>query len=126
LEPDVRRFNPAAETYLTERCFINELSNRASDPEISIARARVRPGVTTQWHALNAIVERYVILEGEGVVEIGLVGPQPVGPGDVVVIPAQCRQRITNTGPTDLVFLAICTPRFRHDTYQNLEDPLDK
>jgi len=39
----------------------------------------------------------------------------------VVLIPAACRQRITNTGAGDLVFLAICTPRFIYDAYEELE-----
>lgn len=40
-----------------------------------------------------------------------------VEPGEVVIIPPMCRQRITNTGPEDLVFLAICTPPFLPDNY---------
>jgi oxalate decarboxylase/phosphoglucose isomerase-like protein (cupin superfamily) len=33
-----------------------------------------------------------------------------------------CRQRITNTGVDDLVFLAICSPRFSQDVYEDVED----
>lgn len=40
----VRRFDPAAESHTAELCFINELSNIADDPALSIARARVAPG----------------------------------------------------------------------------------
>jgi oxalate decarboxylase/phosphoglucose isomerase-like protein (cupin superfamily) len=39
----------------------------------------------------------------------------------VVLIPPACRQRIANTGAGDLVFLAICTPRFSYDAYEELE-----
>ena len=85
-------------------------------PRCSIARARVAAGVTTRWHALDGIVERYVILEGRARAEVGDVVAD-VGPGDVVLIPPQCRQRIANTGRGDLVFLAICTPRFRPEAY---------
>jgi 23S rRNA-/tRNA-specific pseudouridylate synthase len=42
--------------------------------------------------------------------------------GDVVRIPPMCRQRITNVGTTDLVFLAICTPRFMPQAYEDIED----
>ena len=42
-------------------------------------------------------------------------------PGDVVVIPASERQRIANIGNKDLVFLAICTPRFERAAYEDLE-----
>ncbi len=37
-----------------------------------------------------------------------------------------CSQRITNIGPDDLIFLAICTPRFSNDVYEDLEKPVDK
>lgn len=104
-----------------ERCSILELSNDASDPHVSIARARVAPGVTTAWHCLEGVVERYVIQSGVGQVEVGELEPQGVGPGDVVRIPSGERQRIGNTGSEDLVFLAICTPRFVPECYTDLE-----
>jgi hypothetical protein len=40
----------------------------------------------------------------------------------VVVIPPSCPQRITNIGEHDLVFLAICSPRFRPEAYEDMED----
>jgi len=43
-----------------------------------------------------------------------------VGAGDVVRIPANTPQRITNTGATDLIFYAICSPRFQAKCYQAL------
>jgi oxalate decarboxylase/phosphoglucose isomerase-like protein (cupin superfamily) len=33
-----------------------------------------------------------------------------------------CPQRITNTGAEDLVFLAICSPRFSQDVYEDIDD----
>lgn len=118
----ILRMNPAAEFFTPELCAINELSNSTNDPALSIARARVAPGVTTRWHRLKDTAERYVILEGRGRVEVGDLPPQEVGPGDVVLIPPLCRQRIANTGGTDLVFLALCTPRFRPECYEDVED----
>jgi mannose-6-phosphate isomerase-like protein (cupin superfamily) len=120
----VKSYDTRAEYFTPELCHINELANSADDPDASIARARVGPGVTTRWHRLKGTVERYVILEGRGRVEVGDVRPHDVGPGDVVLIPPLCRQRISNIGATDLVFLAICTPRFRPDVYEDLELPL--
>lgn len=117
----ILRTNPAAEFSTAELCYINELSNTANDPELSIARARVTSGVTTRWHRLKDTAERYVILEGRGRVEVGKLSPQEVGPGDVVLIPPLCRLRIANTGATDLVFLAICTPRFQPENYEDIE-----
>lgn len=120
MKPTVRRLVPAREFATPEGCFITEVSNSPDDPGLSIARARVAPGVTTQWHRLAATTERYVILEGSGRVEIGDQPAEDVRPGDVVLIPPACRQRITNTGSADLVFLAICTPRFTNDCYESL------
>ncbi|WP_054692853.1 cupin domain-containing protein [Desulfosarcina cetonica] len=119
--PTIRRMRPEAEYFFQEGCFILELANTADDPAVSIARARVTPGVTTRWHRLLGITERYVILEGRGQVAVGDQPPRTVGPGDVVTIPPQCPQRITNTGDVDLVFLAVCTPRFVPEAYQESE-----
>jgi mannose-6-phosphate isomerase-like protein (cupin superfamily) len=111
------------EFYIDEGCYITELANSSDDPELSIARARVLPDVTTRWHRLLRTTERYVMLEGKGRVEIGDEPARDVGPGDVVRIPPMCRQRITNIGEADLIFLAICTPRFRRENYQDVEKP---
>ena len=88
---------------------------------MSIARARVRAGETTRWHRVAGTAERYVVIEGTGRVEVGSLPPQDVGVGDVVLIPPSCRQRIANVGDGDLVFLCICTPRFRPEDYEDLE-----
>ena len=109
------------EFFISEGCFITEWSNTPEDPAVSIARARVPPQVTTRWHRLRGTTERYVILEGSGRAYVGETAPLDVGPGDVVLIPPGCRQRITNTGGEDLVFLAVCTPRFTDDAYEELE-----
>ena len=109
------------EYWFEEGCFITELSNTPEDPLVSIARARVPRGVTTRWHRVNGTVERYVILEGRGRADVGDLPAREVGPGDVVLIPSSCRQRIANIGDSDLVFLAICTPRFVQDAYQDAE-----
>jgi len=116
---NVKNYDPALEYFFVEGCYINELSNSGLDPDVSIARARVTPGITTQWHRLNSTTERYVILEGEGEVEIGDCAPKTVKVGDVVIIPPQIRQRIRNTGQQDLVFLAICSPRFQEKNYMD-------
>jgi mannose-6-phosphate isomerase-like protein (cupin superfamily) len=110
------------EYYFEEGCFIIELHNTAYDPAVSVARARVEPGRTTRWHSLENIGERYLLLEGCGRVEVGDVAPREVGPGEVVLIPAGSRQRITNIGTEDLIFLAVCTPHFMASAYRDLED----
>jgi mannose-6-phosphate isomerase-like protein (cupin superfamily) len=42
-----------------------------------------------------------------------------VSVGDVVRIPAGVPQRITNTTDGDLVFFAVCTPRFVPSAYRS-------
>ncbi len=111
-----------SEFHTPEKCFITELSNTPDDPDASIARARLEPGVTTRWHRLTGTAERYYIVNGRARVEVGKLPPQEVRAGDVVLIPPLCRQRITNIGSEDLVFLAICTPRFSHDVYEDIDD----
>lgn len=122
MDEQIRHLQADAEYYFAEGCFINELSNTADDPAVSIARARVAPGVTTRWHRLRDTSERYVILSGRGRVEVGALPAQEVAAGAVVVIPALCPQRISNVGSEDLVFLAICSPRFRPEAYEDLEE----
>lgn len=39
----------------------------------------------------------------------------------MVLIPPETPQRITNIGNVDLIFLAICTPRFIPACYQDVE-----
>ena len=112
------------EFFTPELCYITELSNSPADEQLSIARARVAPGVTTRWHRLIGITERYVVLFGEGEVEIGDLPAQTLKPHDVAIIPPGCRQRITNTGASDLVFLALCTPRFTPSAYEDIDDGL--
>jgi mannose-6-phosphate isomerase-like protein (cupin superfamily) len=119
MEPRFARLDPATEHLTRERCFIAEIWNDESDPEVSVARARVAPGVTTELHSLD-VDERYVIAAGHGVVEVGDL-QQAVEPGDVVVIPAGAPQRITNDGDEDLVFYCVCSPRFRQHGYRALE-----
>ncbi len=118
----IKYLNLDTEHITPEKCFITEVSNSKDDPELSIARARVEPGVTTQWHQLRDTAERYCIISGSGQVEIGDLEPADLNPGDVALIPPFVRQRITNTGMVNLVFLAICTPRFSEHVYKNLED----
>ena len=119
-EPHILKPDEAYETFIDEGCHILELSNTAHDPALSIARARVAPGVTTRLHRLADTAERYVILSGKGQAEIGGQPPVDVSSGDVVLIPPGCPQRIRNTGSEDLVFLAICTPRFTVSAYEDL------
>lgn len=116
----VYKYQPETGFDTPERCRIVELLNDNDSPDLSIAQASVKPGVKTQLHNLT-VDERYIIVEGEGEVEINEGSPIFVSQYDVVNIPAGTSQRITNTGECDLVFLCICSPRFQPDSYVNME-----
>lgn len=120
MEPSIARTDPRSEFVTDERCHILEWWNDPSDDDVSIARARVAPGVATVRHRVS-VHERYLILEGRGLVRVGDLAPTEVGPGDVVVIPAGVAQQITNVGDGDLVFACVCTPRFRPECYEALD-----
>lgn len=118
MKSSIKKFEPEQEYYFEEGCHIVEISNSADDEEVSIAQARVEPGQQTKWHSLTDTTERYVVLEGSGLVEVGDSIHTEVRQGDVVIIPAHTRQRINNTGQVDLRFLAICSPRFKKSNYR--------
>jgi len=108
--------------FLTEeRCHIVELLNNPNDRSSSIARARVEPDVTTAWHRLKDTAEMYYILEGQGLMEIGEDYTQEVSKGDIIKIPENTPQRITNTGVEDLLILCFCVPAFGMENYEGLE-----
>lgn len=115
------KYHPDAAFYTEERCYINELSNNADDDGCSIAQARVAPGVSTQLHAVKDTIERYVILQGQGRVYINNNPGQDVLSMDTIIIPAGVAQKIKNTGSEELIFLCICTPRFKQKNYLLLE-----
>jgi len=121
MQPLIHTPDPATEYETPERCRILKIWDDDRDGSVSVARATVTPGVTTQPHHLRGVQERYLILQGTGIVKVGGMAPEKVVPGDVVVIPAGTVQQITNTGGTDLVFYCICTPRFFPACYEALE-----
>ena len=84
MEPRILTQDLSQEFDTPEKCYITELSNAESDPEASIARARVEPGVTTRLHRLLRASERYCIISGIGRVEIGSLPAQEVNLGDVI------------------------------------------
>jgi mannose-6-phosphate isomerase-like protein (cupin superfamily) len=117
MKAEIRFSRDSTEFPIAEGCFIQEVANDTGDPNVSISRARVPPGGATEWHHLQGIEERYVIVSGRGLVEVGGVAATEVTAGDVVRIPAGTPQRITNAGAEDLVFWCVCSPRFMQNTY---------
>ena len=111
----------APEFWTEERCYISELCNTGFNPGASLAIARVEPGVTTQLHSLEGTTETYIVIEGQGRMEVNghAFG---IKSGDQVVIPSGVSQRVTSTGEEDLRFYCLCVPRFEPGCYVNLED----
>ncbi len=111
------------EYFTPEGCFIAENWGLSTgDKAVSIARARVEPGVTTKPHHLRAAQEIYVVVKGKGQVYVGDLEPAEVKEGDVIAIPAGISQKIRNTSDCDLIFYCVCTPAFQEHSYVN-EDP---
>jgi mannose-6-phosphate isomerase-like protein (cupin superfamily) len=108
------------EVWTEERCWIAELVNDPAIPDVSLARCRVEPGVTTQLHRLT-VREWYVVEAGRGMMRLGDNEPRPIAAGEIVEIPAGAAQQVTNTADTDLVFQCVCLPRFTPDCYESLE-----
>jgi mannose-6-phosphate isomerase-like protein (cupin superfamily) len=81
----------------------------------SLAEASLSPGQRTQRHQHRATEEIYVLLEGEGEMEIDGESRQ-VRAGDAVLIPAGAWHQIAATA--ELRFLCCCVPPYRdEDTF---------
>lgn len=75
MQPKIAKCDDSREFFaVQERCHIVE-TWRSPDDAMTIARARVEPGVTTAWHALEGVTERYVIASGAGRMEVGDLPP---------------------------------------------------
>ncbi len=119
---EIKKGDDAQEYWFEEGCFITEVANDKGDEYLSIAMARVKPHTSTKYHMLEGVSERYVILSGSGIAEIGDEIHDEVRQGDIVRIPSNTPQRIINTGDTDLVFYVICAPPFTKSCYVSLEE----
>ena len=117
MQAEIKRQDIKTEYWFEEGCYVIEVAADAGDDHTSIARIRVPPGAETAWHCLKDVAERYIIVEGQGRVEVGDHLIEDVGPGDVVRIPANLKQRICNLTEGDLVFYAVCTPPFTPSCY---------
>jgi mannose-6-phosphate isomerase-like protein (cupin superfamily) len=107
------------EYFFKEGCYIEEWLNDPSEEDCSVARVRVEPKVTTRLHKLADTTERYIILQGTARVTVG-EKQWHVTAKDVVTIPPNVPQCIQNLEKTDLVFLAVCSPRFINKNYTDL------
>lgn len=116
------RAREADEFATRERLRILEVTTGHDDSGVSIARARVAPGVTTELHSLTGVDERYLVVSGRG--EMNLDASEEwfeIGAGDVVAIPAGIAQRVRNPHDEDLIFYCVCSPAFSESCYRSLE-----
>jgi len=78
----------------------------------SLAQATLEPGQTTRRHYHGQTEEIYLVLEGEG--EMELEGERrTVGRGDAVLIPPGAWHEIR--GIRSLRFLCCCAPPYSHE-----------
>jgi mannose-6-phosphate isomerase-like protein (cupin superfamily) len=78
----------------------------------SLAEARVDAGAATQRHYHRATEEIYLVLDGEGELEVdGTL--RRVQPGDAALIPPRAWHTIRAVTP--LRFLCCCAPPYAHD-----------
>jgi mannose-6-phosphate isomerase-like protein (cupin superfamily) len=81
----------------------------------SLAEAALEPGQSTQRHFHQQSEEIYVVLDGEGDLEID-GETRRVGPGDAALIPPGAWHEIRAVSA--LRFLCCCAPPYSHeDTY---------
>lgn len=80
----------------------------------SLAEASLEPGRATEHHYHARTEEIYVLLEGEGEMEVE--GDRShVEAGDAILIPVGTWHQIRATGPRPLRFLCCCAPPYSHD-----------
>jgi mannose-6-phosphate isomerase-like protein (cupin superfamily) len=78
---------------------------------LSVAEIMVRAGESVSAHHHGHTEEVYYIVQGTGVMT--LAGqPQPVGPGDTVIIVPGTTHELENTGLQDLLMVVVCSPAF--------------
>jgi mannose-6-phosphate isomerase-like protein (cupin superfamily) len=119
----IRELNDCKEFIAGDNCVLREILHPdKADLSLrySLARAVVKPGLTTWKHRLKTS-EVYYIMEGDGIMHIDNESA-PVRPGSTVYIPPRAMQCITNSGKKDLKFICIVDPAWRKED----EDVMEK
>ncbi|WP_067047108.1 cupin domain-containing protein [Methanofollis ethanolicus] len=101
-----------------DKTHLRELLHPKDEPactnRCSIAHAFLGPGEASLPHRLKTSSETYYILAGRGEMHIGDEKAE-VCEGQAVYIPPGAVQWIENTGPGDLVILAVVDPAWREE-----------
>ena len=83
----------------------------------TLAEAWLEPGQATERHYHSVTEELYVLLDGEGEMEVD-GERRRVGPGDAILIPPGAWHTIVADAGVPLRFLCCCAPGYTHeDTY---------
>jgi mannose-6-phosphate isomerase-like protein (cupin superfamily) len=80
----------------------------------SLAEAWLEPGQATERHYHARTEEIYVVLDGEGEMEVDS-DQRRVGPGDAILIPPGAWHQIRAEGAAPLRFLCCCAPPYADD-----------
>jgi mannose-6-phosphate isomerase-like protein (cupin superfamily) len=80
----------------------------------SLAEAWLEPGQATERHYHTSTEEIYVVLDGEGEMEVD-GDRQRVGPGDAILIPPGAWHEIRADSAAPLRFLCCCAPPYSDD-----------
>jgi len=87
----------------------------------SLAEIRHPPGTSSREHFHTQAEEVYYVMDGQGEIRIDGI-PQPIGPGDVVVIVPGQRHKVSQRGDRDLVLLVTCAPAYSVEEVVFTED----
>ena len=88
---------------------------------LSLAEAVLEPGGSTAVHYHTDSEEVYYVLQGSALLMIAGEEAE-IEAGQAVLIPANHRHRIINTGSEDLVFLCVSSPPYTHEETQIEQD----
>ena len=80
----------------------------------SLAEAWLEPGQATERHYHARTEELYVLLDGEGEMEVD-GDRRRVGPGEAILIPPGAWHQIRAEGSVPLRFLCCCAPPYADD-----------
>jgi mannose-6-phosphate isomerase-like protein (cupin superfamily) len=117
----VRDLSECSESAAGDGTLLRELLHPAkTDLKLnhSLAHAVVKPGKMSRPHRLRS-AEVYYILDGQGVMHIGLETAK-VRAGQAIYVPPNSRQYIENTGRGELKFLCIVDPPWRREDEEAL------
>jgi len=112
----IRDLSECKEIIAGDRSILRELFNPLKDDlnlRYSLAHSTIKSGQTTKNHKLK-VSEIYYIIQGRGMMYVEDESRE-VKKGQVVYIPPNHSQKITNTGEEDLIFLCIVDPAWKPD-----------